>query len=118
MDGAVTLHASGTVDPAVLGSYTRTYAATDSHGNTNSVTRTVNVVDTQSPSLVLLGDNPQTMALNGTYTESGASATDAHEGSLTVTITGTVDTTTAATYTKNYAATDSSGNTASITRSV
>ncbi|HEX8282295.1 MAG TPA: PxKF domain-containing protein [Pyrinomonadaceae bacterium] len=43
-DGALAVSVSGTVNTAVVGTYTLTYSATDSAGNTGTATRTVNVV--------------------------------------------------------------------------
>jgi hypothetical protein len=40
---------SGTVNTAVIGTYTLTYSATDAAGNTGAATRAVTVVDTQAP---------------------------------------------------------------------
>ncbi|GAA0425067.1 hypothetical protein GCM10009133_37010 [Cocleimonas flava] len=48
IDGAVTVSTSGTVNTAVLGSYTITYNAEDSSGNSTSKTRVVNVTAVSS----------------------------------------------------------------------
>ena len=48
-DGGETVTTSGTVDTYVLGTYTITYSATDTNGNTGTASRTVNVVSTTSP---------------------------------------------------------------------
>ena len=52
------------------------------------------------------------------YDEPGAGVSDACDSSPTLTITGTVDSTTPGTYPINYIATDASGNTAVVTRTV
>ena len=44
VDGAVSVVESGTVDTSIVGSYTRTYTATDAAGNIATKTRAVNVV--------------------------------------------------------------------------
>ena len=51
-DGLVSVATSGTVNPAVLGTYVLTYSATDASGNTGTATRTINVVlnSSNSPS--------------------------------------------------------------------
>ncbi|NCV85740.1 MAG: DUF5011 domain-containing protein, partial [Oxalobacteraceae bacterium] len=51
-DGLVSVATSGTVNPAVLGTYVLTYTATDASGNTGTATRTINVVlnSSNSPS--------------------------------------------------------------------
>ncbi len=50
VDGAVPVTESGTVDTSTIGSYTRTYTATDAAGNIQTETRTVNVVEAGQPS--------------------------------------------------------------------
>jgi hypothetical protein len=44
VDGVVTVTSEGTVDTSTLGTYTLTYSATDSSGNTSTATRTVSVI--------------------------------------------------------------------------
>ena len=54
-----------------------------------------------------------------TYTDEGAIASDTVEGTLTVTVSGAVDSATAGTYTLTYTVTDAAGNTATaVTRTV
>ena len=113
----VSVSVSGTVDVGVVGSYTKTYTATDASGNTATATRTVNVVDTTAPVVTVTGDNPATVELGETYTDAGATATDFSQTQTLVT-TGSVDTDTVGTYTITYTATDASGNTATATRTV
>ena len=48
-------------------------------------------VDDIPPAITILGDNPATVELGATYTDAGATATDA-SGAVTVVTTGTVDT--------------------------
>jgi prepilin-type N-terminal cleavage/methylation domain-containing protein len=45
IDGTVNVTSTGTVDPNVIGTYTITYDATDTAGNTATVIRTVNVAE-------------------------------------------------------------------------
>lgn len=115
---AIAAVVSGSVNAAAVGTYTLTYTATDSSGNESNVTRTVEVVDTTPPVITLNGDNPMNILLNTSYNEPGASVSDNSGETLTVTITGSVDSTTAGTYTVTYEATDSSNNTATVTRTV
>ena len=115
--GDTPVTSSGSVDTNTVGSYTITYSATDKNGNTATATRTVNVVDTTAPVITITGDNPATVELGGSYTDAGATATDA-SGPITVTSTGTVDTDTVGAYTITYTASDPSGNTATDTRTV
>ncbi|MDA9027113.1 DUF5011 domain-containing protein, partial [Flavobacteriaceae bacterium] len=51
-NGGETVTASGSVDTAVVGTYTVTYNVTDAAGNTGTATRTVNVVDTTAPDIL------------------------------------------------------------------
>ncbi|MDA9757460.1 DUF5011 domain-containing protein [Pseudomonadota bacterium] len=117
-DGGETVSVSGTVDTNTLGSYTITYSATDTAGNTTTATRTVNVVDTTPPTITIAGDNPVNVELGGgAYVDAGASATDA-SGAVSVVTTGTVDTDTLGSYTITYTATDVNGNVGTATRTV
>ena len=62
---------------------------------------------TGAPVITITGDNPVTVEQYQTYTDAGATATDA-SGSVTVTSSGTVDTSTVGTYTITYTSTDAS----------
>jgi proteasome assembly chaperone (PAC2) family protein len=118
-DGGEEVSVTSTVNTFIVGTYTVTYSATDASGNTGTVTRTVNVVDTTAPAVTPNGADA-TIELGGTYTEAGATATDA-SGTVNVVVGGdTVDTSAVGTYTVTYSATDASSNTgtASITITV
>ena len=110
------------VDTSTVGTYTVTYNVSDTSGNAAvSVTRTVNVVDTTAPVITLLGDNPMTIEVGTTFTDPGATASDAGDGDLTssIVVSGSVDTSTIGTYTLTYDVSDTSGNPAdSVTRTV
>jgi len=72
-------------------------------------------IDTTAPVITLTGNAQITVSLGGTYTELGATA-DTGE---TVSVSGSVDTAIAGTYTLTYSATDDAGNTADdVTRTV
>ncbi|MDX9893357.1 MAG: DUF5011 domain-containing protein [Patescibacteria group bacterium] len=122
IDGDLTssIVVTGTVNTNAVGSYSLTYSATDSSGNTGSAVRTVNVVDTTAPVVTVLGSNPMSVALNSQFVDPGATATDNIDGDLTssIVVTGTVDTGVAGSYSLTYSATDSSGNTGSAVRTV
>ena len=72
------------------------------------------------PTVTVTGANPDTTSVNGSvnYSDQGATATDALSVTLSVTTSGSVDRTTAGSYTLTYSATDSAGNTNSATRTV
>ena len=112
----VEIDASAFMD--ALGSYTIFYNATDANGNTaEEVTRTVNVVetDTTAPVITLNGANPQIIELGEGYTELGATTDD---GS-TVTIDASEFMDLVGSYTIYYNSTDSNGNVAlEVTRTV
>lgn len=110
----------GEVDTQKVGEYTVTYSA-KAMGQTQKVTRTVKVVDTQKPTLTLEGDEKITVTRGKEFTDPGFTATDNYDGDLTgkVTVSGEVDTSKAGTYTLTYEVSDSSGNAAEkVTRTV
>jgi len=67
--------------------------------------------------ITLKGSNPMSVDCQKGYTEPGATAVDACDGTVAVTISGTVPSQ-AGTYNVTYTATDSHGNTATVTRTV
>jgi endo-1,3(4)-beta-glucanase len=117
VDGAVNVTISGSVG-AAAGSYTLTYSATDSVGNTASTNRTVIVADTQAPQINLNQQSQMSLNVGDTFTDPGATATDVVDGAVTVTTSGTVDTSTAGQYSITYSATDAAGNSASASLTV
>src|SRR6056300_1315490 len=107
---------TSSVDMTNVGEYTVTYTAYD--GNTYSTaTRTVNVVDTTGPSIVLTDHNPgeiYQVERYSTYVEPGASA-----GVFVVTIDSTkVNTSTVGTYYVTYTASDQYQNSTTMSRRV
>ena len=113
-DGGETVSSSGEVDTGTVGEYTITYSATDAAGNTGTATRTVNVVDsgpgdTVAPVITLNGDNPQTVELNGTYIEAGATTDTGESVSID---SSAVDTSIVSSFEVIYSAVDDAGNTA------
>jgi prepilin-type N-terminal cleavage/methylation domain-containing protein len=121
VDTSVTVTSTGSVNPSVVGSYTITYNATDSSGNSATpVTRTVNVVDVLAPVITLNGSNPTNINVNSTYTDAGATAVDDVDGDVTsrIVVTGTVNPSVVGSYTITYTVKDSANNTATATRTV
>jgi surface protein len=121
LDGAVDVVVSGTVDTEAEGRYTLTYSASDNDGNMASVTRIINVVvfiDTVAPAITINGDSTIILLLEDSYQELGVSAFDEVDGAVDVMVSGEVDASASGAYTLTYSATDSAGNTASVTRTV
>ncbi len=123
IDSVVTVVITGSVNTAVLNSYTITYKSTDQAGNTSTKTRKVNVVekvvpDTTAPVISLIGSNAVSVLKGSNYVELGATALDDRDGIVDVVIAGTVDTSTVKSYTVTYTATDLAGNSSSLTRKV
>ena len=70
-DGDITssIEQVSTVDTAIVDTYTVTYNVSDANGNAAvEVTRTINVVDTTIPLIILLGDAAVTIEVGGTFT--------------------------------------------------
>ncbi len=103
-----------------LGEYTITYSVTDSSRNEAKAIRTIKVVDTTPPTIILKGDKTISLELQEHYIELGAEAIDNVDGNISskIKIIGKVDTSKAGKYTITYSVTDSSGNEANITREV
>jgi len=72
------------------------------------------VVDTEKPVISLTGSAAINLTVGDTYNDLGATATDNIDGNLTssIVISGTVNTNTAGTYTRNYNVSDAAGNAA------
>ena len=121
INGTISVTATGSVNPSIVGTYTITYNATDSSGNiANPVTRSVNVIDVLAPVITLLGSNPTTINVNSTYSDAGATALDDVDGNVTskITGTGTVNPSVVGTYIITYTVKDNANNTATRTRTV
>jgi len=77
--------------------------------------------DTTPPVITLLGNNTETIIVNGVYVDAGATATDDEDGDITdkIVIGGLpIDTSSAGSFTITYDVKDSSGNVAQVTRTV
>ncbi len=121
-DGDLTANiiVSGIVDPNVIGEYNLSYEVTDSSDNTTTVTRNVTVVDTTAPIVTLIGADSITIKRGATFTDPGATALDNNDGDITgsIVVTGSVNTSAVGEYLLTYRVSDSSGNTATVTRKV
>ena len=97
-------------------------------GSLTSVTSTLSTTasstlpsaDATPPVVTLAGEAAMQLSVGDTFTDPGATATDAIDGDVTagIVVTGTVDTATADLYTLTYSATDAAGNTGSVSRVV
>jgi hypothetical protein len=121
-DGNITeaIVSASNVNTAAPGTYTVNYTSNDSSGNNASATRTVNVVDTTPPVILLLGHNPAEVDEGKSYSEYGYQANDTVDGVLdgAVLVIGSADTARPGTYELLYTVNDSSGNNASTTRTI
>jgi hypothetical protein len=98
---------------------TRTFTATDAHGNSASAVQTITVIDDVPPSISLNGAGSVTVECHTSFTDPGASASDNCAGSAPVAVTGSVDANTPGIYTLHYTATDAAGNQSpTLTRTV
>ena len=112
----------GTINtPAgVTGGYYLWILAKDTNNNIMINRSNVFNLDNIAPIITLNGSNPVNIAVGSTYTDAGATATDAHSGIAgSVTATGTVNTNVAGTYTITYNVSDNAGNAATpVTRTI
>ena len=109
------------IDTSTFSTYTITYTAVDSQGNTASSVRRINVVDRTKPVITVIGSNPTVVNVNTVYSDAGATALDDVDGDITYNIstTGTVNPSVVGTYTITYDVSDSSGNAAiSVVRTI
>ncbi|MFL6332333.1 MAG: beta strand repeat-containing protein [Pyrinomonadaceae bacterium] len=112
-DSSVPVTTTGSVNVNVPGTYTLHYNASDDSGNAAAeVTRTVTVVDTIAPVITVNGPNPMTVECHTTFTDPGATATDACDTNVPVTTTGSVNVNVPGPYVLTYNASDDSGNNA------
>ena len=99
-----------------------TCTATDSNGFSDSASFTVTIADVTPPVITLLGDPTVTLdAGSGPYVDPGATAQDNGDGDISASIVidaSGVDTNVAGTYTVFLSVSDSSGNSAELTRTV
>ena len=91
---------------------------TNAFGSTNSATVTLTVIDTNSPVITLVGGPSMGVPLGAAFTDPGATAYDPCAGSLTVNVSGTVNTNAIGSYPVKYSATGPGGVSATNTRTV
>ncbi|GIU05598.1 MULTISPECIES: immunoglobulin-like domain-containing protein [unclassified Shewanella] len=119
VDTNLAISASGTVDTNTVGSYTLTYSASDSAGNSAQIFRVVNVTDQTSPEIALMGEAELRLEQNSTFTEPGSMVSDNVDQELVAVVSGSVDLSTVGNYTLTYDAKDAAGNAAqSVQRTI
>ena len=120
VDGNGVLVAAGEVNASKPGSYTLSYNYTDAAGNVaQTVTRTVNVVDTTSPVITLTGVANVMHEAGNFYVDANASWADAVDGNGVLVAAGEVNASKPGSYTLSYNFTDAAGNAAqAVTRTV
>ncbi|HPO14414.1 MAG TPA: DUF5011 domain-containing protein [Candidatus Hydrogenedentes bacterium] len=118
-DDEVAVDIAREVDVTNPGSYMITYDAVDTAGNNASQTfRIVNVVDTIAPIIVLNGPSTVEVNLEDNYNDPGAIATDNCDATINLDFYNSVNTHAIGSYTVIYTATDASGNTHTVGRTV
>jgi len=119
IDGDITgdVVVTGAVNDAVLGSYTLYYNVDDTKGNSAvQRVRVIDVIDTTSPVVVLVGDSVVDLVIGDSWSDPGSTVTDNSGEVLTIVEGGdTVDVNTEGAYTITYTATDSSLNAGNTT---
>lgn len=100
------------------GSHTFTLVVSDGKGGDASDQVVVDVVDTTPPVVTLKGDASLTIECHTSFSDPGASATDACDGPVPVVTSGSVNPDQLGTYTLTYTAADAAHNSASLTRAV
>ena len=110
------------IDTSKVGIYYIYYEVEDSKGIKGVATRVVNVVKkgTNTPTIVLKGEEEISLDYKEKYVEAGYEARDVEDGELTdkVVVEGVVNSEVAGTYIIKYIVIDSEGNTASVVRKV
>ena len=115
-DTGLTAEVSGTVDTSTPGTYTLTYTASDTSGNSRSVDVEVivNAVDTTSPVIAFAEGRSFSINVGDDFQNPTPTVTDNVDTGLTAEVSGNVDTSVPGEYVLTYSATDTSGNVASI----
>jgi hypothetical protein len=103
-----------------LGSNVVTHSAYDMQGNSASCTSTVTVQDTLAPAISLNGGAALSVTCSRTaaFEDPGATGTDQCEGSVSVSVSGSVDMTRVGNYNLLYTAVDSAGRSTTVARVV
>lgn len=110
---------SSKVDMNSLGTYEVTYTI-DYKDKKYTLNRIVEVIDNESPKLTLIGNEQIVINVGAVYHENGCTAIDNYDEKVSdkIKIINHVNTNVTGVYSISYVATDSSGNTSSISRKV
>jgi hypothetical protein len=116
-DATVEVVITGALDTSLVDTYTITYTATDSNSNTSNITRTVDIVDTVAPVIIVTGGTTFTIGYGETFTIPIVTLTDNYDDDRIITLSGVlsedIDSLVInATYTITYNATDANNNAA------
>jgi hypothetical protein len=101
---------TGEVDITMVGLYTLTYTATDKAGNSSFTTRVVEVIDTVSPYIELIGDRFVYIELGSEYIDPGILIIENSAEILTVQVYSSLDVNKLSYYELDFYVVDSSGN--------
>ena len=106
------------IDTSVVGEQTRTYTL-NYNNQTQTLTRTVNVVDTTPPELTILGGDTIEWEHKKPFNDlTQYKVSDNYDQDVEVTVTNNVNVKKEGTYEETFTARDSSGNTTSLSRPV
>ncbi|MDA7997932.1 MAG: DUF5011 domain-containing protein, partial [Nitrosopumilus sp.] len=118
-DGVIDAKTAGEINPAVQGTYTRTYTCTDASGKSVSQNRTVTVSDSDAPAIYLRGLAFPKVSVGSVYEDPGAYCIDAIDGrSEAVRPVRPLDTSEVGEFDLVYTCTDDDGRSSTATRSV
>ncbi len=109
----------GNIDTSKVGSYTLEYEV-EYKNKKSSLKRTINIVDTELPTINLIGETKYSIYVGDTFNDPGIHAIDNYDGDISsnVAVENLINNTVAGTYNINYTITDSSGNISTISREV
>lgn len=112
---------TGDLSSGVLsdGTYRVRVRMKDAAGNeTDGYINKVIILDTTAPIITITGNAAMNIYIGASYTDAGAIAVDARDGTVSVSSSGSVNANAVGDYTVTYTATDALGNTVSKTRTV
>ena len=112
VDGDITSQVSRTAAPDenTVGTYLVTYTSTDAAGNTTTVSRTINIVDTTVPTIELEGLDTVYVQIFTGFNDDGTTESDNYDPTIKADVTSNVDTANLGTYSVDYCVTDANGN--------